>query len=223
MSSRIVQAGQLRPSFEFCDEIGRDENAFRFGILETDSDPLDRRVAVERQPGGADLGDGDLRDQKIMAARHPEARDMAGTQSLAHEAPRDGLGLGVDLGVGQLAIARHHRDAVRIEGGGSGENLAQQFVADEIGPFGAAQDGFPAKERSRAVAVRGKASAIARCDISVPVIQSRRKLLWHGKAPQFHISIRRNARRRTKDASRAGRVPRAGSANAPNSDFERFA
>ena len=81
---------------------------------------------------------------------------MAGTQSLAHEAPRDGLGLGVDLGVGQLAIARHHRDAVRIEGRGSGENLAQQFVADEIGPFGAAQDGFPAKERSRAVAVRGK-------------------------------------------------------------------
>ncbi len=42
-----------------------------FGVAETDGDALDRRVGVERKPGCAGLGDGDLRDQELMAARHP--------------------------------------------------------------------------------------------------------------------------------------------------------
>ena len=141
-----------RTAFEFCGEIGRDQNALCFGVFETDGDSLDRRITVERQPGRPDLGDGDLGDQKVVAARHPEARDMAGAQPLAHEAPRDGLSLGVDLRVGELAVARHHGDAVGIKSDGTRENLAEQFVADEIGPIKAAQNGVPAKARVQAVA-----------------------------------------------------------------------
>ena len=81
---------------------------------------------------------------------------MAGTQAPAHEAPRDGFRLGVDLDVGELAVARHHGDAAGIESGGTRENFAEQFIADEIGPIKAAQNGIHGEERARAVAFWGK-------------------------------------------------------------------
>ena len=57
-------------------------------IVETGCDPVDRRLGVERDPGGARPRDGDLRDQKGDATRHPQPDHVAGSDPRQHERPR---------------------------------------------------------------------------------------------------------------------------------------
>ena len=77
-----------------------------------------RRVGVEGQPGRAGLGDGDLADQQFRPARPPQADDVAGADPAPDQAARQRQRLVIDLGVGQLALHRHHGDGVRRRGDG---------------------------------------------------------------------------------------------------------
>ena len=92
------------------------------------------------QPGGACLGDGDLGDQQLMAARHPQAHHIAGTHALAHQAPGHGGGLLINIRIGECLVAREHAGLVGHVAGGGAEDLAKQFFAKEGGINAAAQD-----------------------------------------------------------------------------------
>ena len=111
------------------------------GVFQTDRDALHRRVGVERQPGGAGLGDGDLADQKVDSARHPEADHAARPDAMADEAARHRGRERIYFCIGNPAVAGDHADVVGMGGGGRRENFGQNFVADQIGARGAAQDG----------------------------------------------------------------------------------
>ena len=110
----------------------RGEQRLRAGVPEADGDSLERRVGVEGKPGGAGLDDGDLRDEKIGSARHPEAHDMARAHALGQQGARHRGGFLVDLRVGQPDVARNHARCVGLARHGRREDLRQQFVADQL-------------------------------------------------------------------------------------------
>ena len=121
-------------------ESGGGQEAPGFGVRQANGDALSGGVRVERKPGGAGLRDRDLRDQNFVAARHPEANGAARTNPFLQKAAGDCLRFRIDLGIGKLALHRDHRDGGRMAGGGCGKDLAEQFVADQIRPRGAAQN-----------------------------------------------------------------------------------
>ncbi len=118
----------------------RSQEPLGFGVAQAGFDAFDRRVGVEGQPGGADLGDGDLADQQFRPARPPKPDHVAGADLAPHQTSRQGRGLAIDLGIGELALHRAHGDGMRAAGGGRSENLGEQFVAHQVGTEGAAQD-----------------------------------------------------------------------------------
>ena len=121
-------------------EIRSGEQGHGFGVAEAYGDALDGRVGVERQPGGAGLGDGDLRDQQFRTARHPQADDGAGLRATGGQTARDRLRHTVDVGIGERPLERGHRGMRAARGDGRRENLGQELVSDQCRRAAAEQD-----------------------------------------------------------------------------------
>ena len=130
--------------FRFQREFGRGQQALGLRVGKADRDTVDRRVGVERQPGGAGFGDGDLRDQQFRPARHPQADDVAGPHVARDQRARDAGRQRVDLRVIVDPLERLHRRVMRTVAHRVGEDFREQFVAqmfrrdaaDQYGPGG---------------------------------------------------------------------------------------
>ena len=111
------------------------------GIGKADRDAVDRRVGIERQPGGAGLRDRDLGDQELGAAAHPQPDDVARADAALDQPAGNGIAARVDLAI---AVARLAEDEGGMVGAGArrrGEEVGQDLVADEIVADVAPQDG----------------------------------------------------------------------------------
>ena len=84
-----------------------------------------------------------------MAARHPQTHHMAGAHALAHQAPRHGGGLLINVRVGEGLVACEHAGLIGHMAGGGAEHLAQQLVANQRGVGAATQDGARRSGRRR--------------------------------------------------------------------------
>ncbi len=111
-------------------------------IAKAGRDAVGRRIRVEGQPGGAGLGDADLGDQEILAARHPQADDMARADTAMIKAARYGFSPRLDLGIGKPPLGRNHGCGLRIGTDGRREDFTQKFVADQMRASRTAQSGL---------------------------------------------------------------------------------
>ncbi len=140
------------------------------GVRQADRDAVGGRIGVEGQPRGAGLGDRDLGDEQVEAALHPQPRDAAAPEAAGREAARHGVGPAVDFGVGQARGRAAQAGLVRPLGGGAGEDLRQDLVADEFWtrrPF----------ETRRDARRRGRGQALGMAARGVPLGRDR---LAHG-------------------------------------------
>ena len=110
------------------------------GVVEANRYAVERRIGIEGKPGRTGLGDGNLRDQQVEAALHPQARDLAWAQATPKQPARQSRRGGVDLGIAHGAGRRAQGDRIRKSRGRSGENLGQKFIPQEFGMHGPLQD-----------------------------------------------------------------------------------
>ena len=114
-------------------EFIRRQQALGLGVGKADRDAVDRRVGVERQPGRARLGDGDLRDQQFRPTRHPQADDVARPDAACDQSARDAGRQRVDLGVIVDALQGFHCGVMGAMADRVGEDFRKQFVAQMLG------------------------------------------------------------------------------------------
>ena len=115
------------------------EQAGGLGIVEADLDAVDRRVGIKRQPGGTCLGNAELHDQQVDAARQPEADNLARAHAIGNQARGDAVRGGVQFAIADLTVGEDQSDFFRVSCRGGFEKIGQNFVADEVSIFGAAQ------------------------------------------------------------------------------------
>ncbi len=120
-------------------EVGVNDDQPRSGVSQTDRNAVGRGIGVEGEPGRTGLRNRDLRDEQVEATLHPETRHLASPEPLRDEAARHRVGASVDLGIGQPAVRRPKSRRVGRRRHRAGEDLAQQFIAQEIRTFGALQ------------------------------------------------------------------------------------
>ena len=119
----------------------------RLRILDAHRDPLRRRLRVQRQPGRAGLGDGQLHHQQFQAAWQPQADDAARHHAvLDDQAVRRRVGPGVEFGIAQRTVLEDQRHVVRNSCGGRLEQIGQRLVAEQVGIARSLQDGEGAVE-----------------------------------------------------------------------------
>ena len=118
-----------------------DQQRLGVGVFQADGDAFGGYVGVEGQPGGAGLGDAQLQRQQLDAARQPQAHHVAGAHAGLDQPVRHQVGGGVELGVGQVALAGHQRRLAGQAGRGGLEDVGQDLVAQQVGPVGAVEDG----------------------------------------------------------------------------------
>ena len=78
---------------------GTTEQADGICIGQADGDPVDRYFGVKGQPGGAGLGDAQLHDQQVDAARHPQADDLPWANAGSEQTAGDPVGQGVEFAI----------------------------------------------------------------------------------------------------------------------------
>ena len=182
------------------------------GIAEADGDALDGGVGIEGEPGGARLGNGDLGDEQLGAARHPQADDRAGPDTATHEAARQGTGHGIDLGIGQRDLARNHAGLVRVRRDRAGKNLGEELVADQVRATGADQDGVGQCRRNRQLSRLGRPHREFRIEFhhvadrpSASAAEPRsRTLPWSAIRPGIHIRPPKSGLHERADSVRPG-------------------
>ena len=86
--------------------LGDANKAGTFGVIETDFDPVNRRIGIKRQPGGTGFGDAQLHDQQVDTTRQPEANDLAGTHAISNQARGNAVGSRIQFAISQLAISK---------------------------------------------------------------------------------------------------------------------
>jgi len=130
----------------------------RLAVAQALSHALGGRVSVERQPCGARLGDGDLADEQVRAAPHPEADHRPRTDALASQAPGDVCRARVNIGVGEAKPARLEADRGAVSPDAFSEDFGEKLVADQVRANRPAQNrvlrkhGSPAPARRRLLA-----------------------------------------------------------------------
>ena len=108
------------------------------GVLQTYCNAVGRHVGVERQPGGACLGNGQLHHQQIQSPRQPQAHDLAGTHAMLDQVVRGQIGGRVEFGIGKcLAGGPVNQRGLVCKSRRRGlEHIGQHLVAQQIGPVG---------------------------------------------------------------------------------------
>ncbi len=110
---------------------GHDQRGVR--IAQHEGQPVVRVGGVERQVGGAGLVNGDERHHQLGRARQQHADHGLGPHTARRELGRQLRRLGRQAGVGEVALARHHRHGVRQlrrprrEPGGKGRVLGERL------------------------------------------------------------------------------------------------
>ena len=118
---------------------GASQQAGCVGVGETDPDAVDRRIGIERQPGGAALGDPQLHDQQVDAARQPEPDDLPGADAGLDQAGRHAVGQFIEFAIGQRARPAGEGDSPGDAAGGCLEQVGQHLGLDQFGQRGAGE------------------------------------------------------------------------------------
>ena len=112
----------------------------RTGVRHADQQALGRGVFVDREPGGAGLGDRRLHDQQVDPAWHPQADDIAWPDAGFDQARGGQAGLLVEFAVAELAGAGHKGGFIGRTLRAGFEQVGQDFIAQQLGLVGSVQD-----------------------------------------------------------------------------------
>ena len=99
--------------------------------MEAGRDTVDRRIGVEGQEGRTALGNGDLREQEINAARHPEAEDDTRPRAERREFLRRTVGRRIGFPVGHDPAAGAEQHLVTLAGGAGAEYIGENLVTEQ--------------------------------------------------------------------------------------------
>ncbi len=99
------------------------------GVVQTNLQALHRRVLIQRQPGGARLGDTGLHDQQLDAARQPQTDNVPRSNTRTDQRRSHLIGLPVQLAITDLALAEDQCHVLRIAPGTGFEQIGQHFLA----------------------------------------------------------------------------------------------
>src|SRR5450830_486646 len=118
---------------------GRDQ-ADGAGVFHAHQQALDGGVLVDRQPGRARLGDGQLANQQLHPARQPQAHDLARPDAGGHQAHGGARGEPIQFGVAQLALAEDQGQLIGRAARARFEQVGEDFFVQQIGGVRAVQD-----------------------------------------------------------------------------------
>ncbi len=120
-------------------ECRRGKQPLGLTVGKTNTDAFDGHISIKRQPGSACLGDGQLGDQQISSSRVPQPDHIAASHALARQPLGKRVRAPIKLAVGQGLEFADQRGLVGMNCHRGREDFRQQFIAQQIGAFRAAQ------------------------------------------------------------------------------------
>lgn len=121
-------------------QFGAAHQAEGLGVFQADDNALDRGVGIQGQPGGARLGDGQLHDQQVDAARQPQAQDLAWRGAGLDQPVAGEIGARVQFGVAEAVRPVDEGDLVGMAPRRVFENVGQGLGAQQLRLLCAMQD-----------------------------------------------------------------------------------